>query len=59
MLTLEMSWTNPTSFMPVFVLIDKLFIFFKLTIIRNSFHKTAAEVEDISPRVTLEKGANR
>ena len=37
---------------------DKLFIFSNEIIVRNHFHWTA-EFENISPRVTLEKKANR
>ena len=38
--------------------LDKFFIFSNLTIVRNRFHKTA-EFQDILPRLTLEKEANR
>ena len=37
---------------------DKLFIFSNLTIVRKRFHWTA-EFENILPRVTLERKANR
>ena len=38
--------------------LDKFFINSNLSIVRNHFYKTA-EFQDILPRVTLEKEANR
>ena len=38
--------------------LDKFFIFSNQSIVRNPFHKTA-EFQDILPRLTLEKEANR